>query len=462
MITPRRALVRPRVLSAATGEFLLLEEEVRDLIASRKGGILRLVGSEGAGKTTALEHLADALAGVSNIHFVDDASAENLASLTPARSHWVVFATAIRCQELTSTLQLAPWGQDEWIEYLQAAHQDRCASVMTRLRSGPRQVALLGNPELWRIALDQMAAYDTIPTARDALLHFLDEQLSSDGLRTIAQKAGLVAMLGDVHSGSAFLLDIEEWTVLKQSAPLVVRLLGQHAVRLLLAAAHIVSDLEGHSQCKYFRQAFPHLLIRETGALVAQRPRARNKLRNWLAPRRWFHRRPERHAMAASILHASGTGWVPISGSKPTLAGAYLPHVAWFKMVLPGVNLRGADLSHADLRDANLDGANAQGTNLSHATACGASLVGLAATEANLARADLSCSQGQGAKLDGADLEGSRWHDADLREASFIGAKLAGADFGGADLSGATFPRSTTWREQISAMPISRARRFPS
>jgi hypothetical protein len=239
MISSAKAPVRPRVLSPATGQFLLLEDEVRDLMASRKGGLLRLVGVEGSGKTTALQHLAHVLAGTGNIHFVDDATAENLAPLTPAHGHWVVFTTAFRPEHYGQDWQLAPWREDEWIEYLLAEHRDRCASVMTRLRSAAQSDVFAGNPELWRIALDQMAAHVTIPSACEALKHFLDERLVDPSLQAIARSAAWHLLL-NATAGYPFLLDMQDWKHLQQAAALVFRLLRHYPVRVFLAAAQIL------------------------------------------------------------------------------------------------------------------------------------------------------------------------------------------------------------------------------
>ena len=58
MLEPRRALVRPRVVSPVSGETLLLEDEILSLLERDESGVVWLVGGPGAGKTTALAHLA--------------------------------------------------------------------------------------------------------------------------------------------------------------------------------------------------------------------------------------------------------------------------------------------------------------------------------------------------------------------------------------------------------------------
>jgi hypothetical protein len=58
MIEPRRALVRPRVISPITGEALLLEDAALDAARRSPGGVpIQITGGFGADKTTALHHL---------------------------------------------------------------------------------------------------------------------------------------------------------------------------------------------------------------------------------------------------------------------------------------------------------------------------------------------------------------------------------------------------------------------
>src|SRR5437660_2882733 len=170
MVVPKRAPVRPRVLSPVSGEALLLEDEVRHLLTKRWGGLLWIAGPAGAGKSTALEHLAHVLAGAPDVCFLDYPAPEPHGPLPPAQSAWVIYA-APEVAELKAAVKyrLAPWRQDEWIEYLLAVHPERCASVMARLCSHRGGDPLEGNPELWRIALDRMAADEAIPSARAAL-----------------------------------------------------------------------------------------------------------------------------------------------------------------------------------------------------------------------------------------------------------------------------------------------------
>ena len=58
MIVPAVATVRPRIVSPATGDALLLEDFVFTSAAKFSRGSIHIDGPGGSGKTTALRHLA--------------------------------------------------------------------------------------------------------------------------------------------------------------------------------------------------------------------------------------------------------------------------------------------------------------------------------------------------------------------------------------------------------------------
>jgi uncharacterized protein YjbI with pentapeptide repeats len=447
VIAPRRAPVRPRVLSEQTGDSLPLDAVLEDLLAGPARCLVRLTGPAGCGKTTALEHLAQVFAG-RDILLIDEPRPDDLAALPPSRR--VVFTSPVAedgCRA-THTYRLAPWRQDEWIEYLLAAHKERCASVMARLRSDAGLAPLHGNPQLCRLVLDQLATDESLPSARAALSKYLEERFSSPHSRIIAEKGGFDLLLGG-STPEAVITGLG-----KESDTGWGDLLRHRPLQLMLAAAYLLRDLQAKAGCRSLGQRLPRDLVREAGSDAARHPAVLDTLRAGLDGR------PEWHAMAASILQASGVEWSPTAGSKLRLAGAYLGGASWPGVALPGVDLTETDLSSAKLQRANLDGARAAEANLRHADLCGASLRRFVASGADLARADLSRGNLQGGFFDGANLEGADLQGADLRGTSFTGANLTRACFreaalGKACLTGAVLDEADCSKADLSGAILS-------
>jgi uncharacterized protein YjbI with pentapeptide repeats/energy-coupling factor transporter ATP-binding protein EcfA2 len=422
MIEPRRALVKPRVSAAEGGETLLLEEEIQRLVREAIPGAVALLGPPGSGKSTALQHLAAVLPPDAGVALLDDARSEEVREA--AREGLVVYTDmAKQAGAHRAAYRLAAWAQDDFIEYLLAGHKDRCASVMCRLR--PTDRALFGGvPELWRIVLDCLAGDESIPGARQALHWHLETYLLDTDLLERARSACLSA----VATASGDQLAALEKLAKPGFGRELVRTLRQPAVQQLLAAERIAADLRGEADCDCLALRLPRDLVKAAASLLADDPRAVDHLHRLLAAPPWSH------AMAASLLHATGIGWVPKSEAPSSLTGAYLDGICWPGVVLAHANLSHADLSDADLREADLTNADVGNADLSRARLRRARLHSLYAVGAQLAHADLSSARAGQARFDRADLEGADLGDAELQGASFEGAPLTRAGFQGADL----------------------------
>jgi uncharacterized protein YjbI with pentapeptide repeats len=411
MFQPERAPVRPRVLSPQSGEALPLEDEVRALLEAGARGLVQITGPVGSGKTTALRHLAAVLLpGAAT--FIDDSPPTTVKSLS---SGLVIYATdEARRGSCPATYQMAPWGEDEWIEYLLAVHRERCGSVVKRLRAAPDRDLLPPLPELWRTVLDEFAADHAVESVRTALCRFVAHELPDPDLRRFIRCECLETLPTGVG-----------WHI--SEGPL-----RHEVVQMVLAAEQIVADLRDRDACPYLERRLPRALVREVAVGAVAVPEALEQLRSIVAGTPAF-----RHAMAASILHATDTGWVPDSDPSPRLCGAYLEGAAWPYVRLPKADLREADLNEAYLHEANLEGADANHAQLYQAKLQGADLTEFFAREANLYGADLSRAKAEKAVFEGAILERANLDNAVLRGARFAGANLSGASFVEADLSGA-------------------------
>jgi uncharacterized protein YjbI with pentapeptide repeats len=296
-----------------------------------------------------------------------------------------------------------------------------------RLRAAGDRDLLPPLPELWRAILDEMAADEAVAGVRQAVQRFLAWQLLHPDLRDA------------VRTGCLRLLLPAGWVPrpAEEAGPLhfphpLWRFLRHEPVQILLAAEQVVNDLRGRLACQYLECRLPRALVRETAARAVAVPEALEQLRNLVTGSPAF-----RQAMAASILHATDTGWVPDSDQSLRLCGAYLEGAAWPYVRLPKVDLREADLSGAYLHEANLEGAYAGCAQLPGANLQGADLTGFVAYKAVLTGADLSRAKAEKAIFEEAVLERANLDNAVLRGARFAGANLTGASFVEADLSGA-------------------------
>src|SRR5947209_1566864 len=114
MIEAQRAAVRPRVLSAESGEPVLLKDEVLRLAEAGTCACISLVGPAGAGKTTALQHLAAVVPPEYHVSLIDSPIPADACS---SPGCLVVQATPVRIPE-SLAYWLAPWQRDDLIEYL--------------------------------------------------------------------------------------------------------------------------------------------------------------------------------------------------------------------------------------------------------------------------------------------------------------------------------------------------------
>jgi uncharacterized protein YjbI with pentapeptide repeats len=423
MIAAQRALVGPRVLSPDTGDSVLLEDVVRDLLASRSRGSLCLVGAAGAGKTTALQHLA-AIFSSADLTLLDEPTPQKVF----AYSHWLAL-TAVRADSSRNApiFRLAPWSEDECIEYLLAAHKDRCRSVMSRLRDDEQLSLLQGNPQLLRLVLDELAADETLTSVRSALLRSIEQLSHNSDSRSLVERAGFDLLLPSLEAGAGL-------AQLKQRGEeALLTILRHRPVQLFLAVAYVMRELHGRAngECLEFR--LPRDLVLNIAAEAARQPPLIDLLRSE------FMFASRQQAMAASILHAARINWSPEPGSKLFLGGAYLDGIVWTGIRLSSVVFAHTDLHGANLRNAKLDSVTAPGGNFAHADLHGAFLPRINTERANFADADLSSCFARGGNFFQANFERANLQGANLPRASFAKANLTRANLRGANLRNASF-----------------------
>jgi uncharacterized protein YjbI with pentapeptide repeats/energy-coupling factor transporter ATP-binding protein EcfA2 len=439
-----QATVRPRVLSPETGESLPLDDVVGPILAAGEPGVIRLVGPAGAGKTTALNHLARLVPPHLDVAFLDEPSSHAIAQAFGQGLLVYTSASTAVSKEPAAILRLAPWGEDEWIEYLLASERRLCSSVMGRLALAKPEAARLGGiPELWHLVLRRMMADSSVDGPGCALRNEFaamvpdaDRQhlIEADCFAAVCNPVGRLGSLRRHHPDDP-----------------LRRLIRHRPVQLLLAADWIACAVKQREEGEALAATLPRDLVLEAAARIVRDSDAVDRLRSLITDE---DRRI--HPMVASLLHALRLDWRPNS-PPPRLAGAYLEEASWPEIDLAGADMRNVDLGGANLAGSRLDAANLAGANLVGANLSGASVEEVAFDKADLTRASLAevaakRSRFQLARLvaanlvkanldqailEGADLTGARLAEACLVAADLRSAKLDDADFSRADLSSA-------------------------
>jgi uncharacterized protein YjbI with pentapeptide repeats len=439
MVPALAAPVRPRVLIPHTTGALLLEDAVSERLDDRRWGTIELIGLPGAGKSVALAHLAHAFHDYDRLLLADcpDESARQ-SLIVWANKRLVVYASPNFTEVVDTAAQwrLAPWLEDEWIEYLLAVHHDSCASVMQRLKADPQRRRLGGTAGLWRIVLDRLATDGSLDNTKSALQRELHERLRV-AARARASKCAFDVLVTprDSLESARQLLETAQLDSIDR------RVLCYGPVIQLLAAEHLASQLRADATGAILKKQLPEPLVRETAELLRSDELAISHLRQILACNY-----DQRHSMAASLLHAA-VDWVPDNGSAPILRMAFLAGAQWRGVRLSKLELYKADLSGADLSECQLSKAYAHDSNLSRINFHGARLVEFNAVRANLTWADLSFVRAAEANL----------RSCDLSDANLEGALLTQADFGGADLRRARFRRANLCRADFNECELEEA-----
>lgn len=490
-VCPQRAAVVPRARAVEGGAALPLHERILGLVAARRRGPVNLYGPPGSGKSTALAHLAAVLPGNAPVILLDSGTPELAAAV--GRKCLAVYATRGRQAPRNQiALEMAPWGEDDWVEYLAATRRQRCSSVMERLRACDDRGMLGGLPELWRGVLDAMAADTGLPDVASALRSHLASQLADPNARDAAMDFSLqMLILGAAGDRDALprippkllgRLDLGELTTTLSTRASTdhlpadaARLVRYRAVQVVLAAQCVLWQLRRGAGLDLLESRLPRDLVREVAALAsmaeppagaltkpkkggASVPSPVERLKEITAAAD-----PRGHPLAISILHAAGVGWRPEGKRLPFLGGADLTKAKWEGVDLSHAVLVDSDLSDSDLGRASLDYCMADRTLFRGVRLVRASLARLAAREADFTGADLSHARAAGADLreailrnallDRADLSAARLDGADLIGASLRGAVLVHAKFGkgamlgradlaDADLTGAAFEQT--------------------
>jgi uncharacterized protein YjbI with pentapeptide repeats len=445
MVSPKRAAVKPRVVSPETREDVLLEDVIESHDAQGHFGVIELIGGPGSGKSAALAHLAS-LALADRILFVDDASPRDLE--VGSTDRLVVYATRRSLKLTDSCYELVPWSTDDVIEYLLAMQPARCSSVVARLSADKDRGLLEGTPALLCLVAEQMAANDDMQSIRSALRQAIADQAVEDQTLEDARYCAAALLLDEHDLAESRAREMIQRGVQRQ----FLGLLSFRMVQLLLTGDRVVSLLKENTEHPFANYRLPSELVSEVARLLRADPMGLDRLRELMEAADELYM-----PMIASVLHAVDPQWRPRCDRRLYLHGAYLSEAKWRSIDLQFVNLAQADLGHSDLRDANLDCARldratlcgihgesahfakvvASNADFGNADLCHADLSGGQFTRASFAEADLHDVVAKGADFGEADLKGANLRGAALEDCNFCGASLDDADLRDADLRGA-------------------------
>lgn len=462
MLSPKRALVRPRAIALHSGESLPLEDLVSAFLDELRnerrrgdgdtGTIIQIGGEAGAGKSTALAHLAAVLPGAAEMVFLDDESAD-IAFSHKLRRETVFLALGDEVlDEADAFFELAPWTGDDLLEYLMAAHRPECGQLLLRIRQAGDGERLEGNPELWRNALEEMAADPMLPGVREALERAVRRMFERSDDRWYAEECCVAKLAGDLDRWMALTekltrpLSSQEFGLLRHPYP-----------QLLLAASGLVERLWTEHGEQLLQYRLPDELLQLAAAQIAGNEPLQRRLKCQLRSGK-----ESLHSNTASLLVAAKSDWKPGSSGPLNLQNGHFAGVEWARAIFPQngpirTNLCDADFSGADLSGADLTGAIAIKTCFRNARLHAANMISLDASFADFTNANLSGVRGErinltranmqnavfaeaswkGAILESANLDGVCFIAADMAFAILNDANIEGTNFADADLSGA-------------------------
>ncbi len=434
MISPRPAPARPRVISSEINETVLLEDLVGWCIEQGYRGAIEVVGGPRTGKTSALSHLAS-LAVADQLLLLDDPSPRDVKLSGP--KCLIVYTTRRPFADCDLSYQLASWTDDDLIEYLLSSHPDRCASVAARFMADGNKHSLLGNPELYTMIADQMAANEAVQDIRTAVRLELADRMEDEQTREDAQFYAAAVLLGEQDLANGRAGRMFERGVNRE----LFALLSHRWVQVLLSADWVISVLKKESPEHPFpKREFSGELVVEAARLAKEDPTALSGLRKLVECRR-----PEFVPMAASMLHLADPEWRPNRALCFYFRGAHLANAQWREIDLGQTNLERADLRYSDLQGANLKRSRLAKSTLRGSKLGSVQLIEATAHETDFSMADLTRADMTRGQFDQADFAWSvlkhvsaveaNFHSADFSDACLRSAILAGCDFRDATLN---------------------------
>ena len=402
-----RPAVVPRAHRVGTEASLPIDRFVLLLMESGKSGVVRVAGSAGGGKTTAMRYLRSVLPASGRFSFLDEGK---LIDLSPGAGPALAISSERVHGDVLETLELCPWTLDDCMEYLAATHRDKCAAILSQFERDKSVGMLQGSPQLLTLVMDAIAS-DATGSARDIL------------------REHVWRIIGPRRISEAIIITPPDEISLEPE----VKVWWRHEVVRRLYAARWVAEQLGKGRVpRLLKGILRHNMILEIAEAVRHRPAAIEMLKGMIVP----YENRSAVAAAASILLALDPDWRPKTGQGLDLNGAWLCGAQW-----AGLDLWNAILANANLMNADLSGANLSQCQGSRADFTGANLRSAKMEDASFEKAKFNSAYLRGIHarktcFTAAEFEWADCSHGDFSEASFWSAKLDGANFSGANCQG--------------------------
>ena len=443
-----RPLVRPRIFCPRTREPVLLEEFVRAQLKKRSGTVgFQIWGDPGAGKTTAVRFLEQQLRD-DYLVTVTDGNAGRDAAVSSSQPGRIVVqnrlpnagipALGFNAEDLVN-ITLAPWQQDDIIEYLLHSGPDACKSVMRRLQSA--DISRLDRPaQITAMVLDAMVADERLTDPVATLRSLVDQRVPSAENRVrlgeLCAQQSLVSPA--VLTAASAMPDANPDTVA------MLDLLRFEPITRYLIALAVIEGLKrqrswwqrGEQQATW-QHPWSEALLTEICELCD------DEILEPLAAIVGSKKARDQQANAASLLARLQTKW-KLTDKQPTnLRSARLQGVVWEAVNLSQRDIDDADFTNSRMPVAKVANKQIGGVQFSSADLDGADFGNVKAIRCHFDNSLLNAARFRKAALNRCDFRGAKMRKADLSGARFRACNLTNAILNGADLTKAEIYAST-------------------
>lgn len=465
LIVPRRATVVPRARISNAGVSLPLEKCILQILNSGSSGAIYIDALPGEGKTTAMQHLAAVLPS-DRSYSLSDGPIDPRAFDHP-KPHVIISTHRAPQWEVTElcAFLLAPWTEDDCMEYLAARHRAHLPRVLEMIKRLNIVARLDGSPKLLTMIIDDLAGDPSIKSVSDALRRRASVLYPPEPLRTQLAIRLAKAIFIDRQPGAAWLDETEPARLLQR----------YRTLQLLLAADRVAERLSPGGENAWLAGKPDRELVAWLSDSIQALGKGLSLLEDlleqgssWTIP------------TIVSLILTIDPVWRPPARKRFKLSGALLNGVSWSAVDLTDATLQRAQASKADLADAILKRIDAQGANFASATLGHAHLQranlrdavltaanlryanarGVDFSNADLEHANLAHARLARAKFDGANLKSADLCHSNLRDASLVDTNISDANFSGADLASASLAHLALSSAKLDGTSFASARIF--